>query len=375
MTHRRHFGSVRKRSSGRYQASYWHAGVLHTAPTTYPAKADALAYLATVEADIRRGGWIDPHAGDETLRSYANRWLDGRTNLRPGTQAMYRYTLDRYILDTPEKLGDKSLAALKPTTIRNWHASLASQYQSTAAKAYRLLSSICRAAVSDELILRSPCRVQGAGVEHASERPSLSISEVGALTDAMPDRLRLVVLVGVWCSLRRGELLALRRRDIDVLGRAVRVERSVQYLKGASITYGPPKTAAGVRTVHYPDVIADAIADHLERHVGPGPDSLLFTGEQGGPLSPAMLQKTWDKARTSVGRTDLHLHDLRHAGATLAAITGATTKELMTRLGHSSSRAALIYQHATADRDKALAAALSELARPAAVVPIKAASR
>ena len=60
----------------------------------------------------------------------------------------------------------------------------------------------------------------------------------------------------------------------------------------------------------------------------------------------------------------LRFHDLRHLAATLAATTGATTKELMARMGHSSPRAALIYQHALADRDQAIAEALSALVRP-----------
>ncbi|MGQ0825115.1 MAG: hypothetical protein ACT4OX_08855 [Actinomycetota bacterium] len=55
------------------------------------------------------------------------------------------------------------------------------------------------------------------------------------------------------------------------------------------------------------------------------------------------------------------MHDLRHAGATLAAQAGATTRELMARLGHSSPRAALRYQHASAERDRGLAARLDEL--------------
>jgi hypothetical protein len=57
----------------------------------------------------------------------------------------------------------------------------------------------------------------------------------------------------------------------------------------------------------------------------------------------------------------LHFHDLRHVGGTLAAGTGASLKELMARLGHSSTRAAMIYQHATRDRDQAIAKALGGL--------------
>ncbi len=59
---------------------------------------------------------------------------------------------------------------------------------------------------------------------------------------------------------------------------------------------------------------------------------------------------------------NFHFHDLRHTGNTLAAQTGASTKELMARMGHASMRAALIYQHATPERDAALARALSDLA-------------
>jgi integrase len=62
----------------------------------------------------------------------------------------------------------------------------------------------------------------------------------------------------------------------------------------------------------------------------------------------------------AVGHDELRFHDLRHTGNTLAAATGASTKDLMTRMGHASPRAALIYQHASEERDKAIAEALSD---------------
>jgi integrase len=74
----------------------------------------------------------------------------------------------------------------------------------------------------------------------------------------------------------------------------------------------------------------------------------------------------WRKACIACGVPDAHFHDLRHTGGTAAATTtGATIKELMARLGHSSPRAAMIYQHATADRDKTIASGLGQLARDA----------
>lgn len=72
-------------------------------------------------------------------------------------------------------------------------------------------------------------------------------------------------------------------------------------------------------------------------------------------------QHEWARARSKLGLADLHFHDLRHVANTLAAASGASTRELMHRMGHASSDAALRYQHATKDRDAAIAAALSEL--------------
>jgi integrase len=105
----------------------------------------------------------------------------------------------------------------------------------------------------------------------------------------------------------------------------------------------------------------------LQRFVGAAPDDLLFVGEKGNPLRLHVLYKAWAKARNDLGRPELRIHDLRHSGATWAAGVGASTKELMNRLGQVSPNAALRYQHATEERDKAIADAL---AQRAALIPI-----
>ncbi len=78
----------------------------------------------------------------------------------------------------------------------------------------------------------------------------------------------------------------------------------------------------------------------------------------------------WERARRAVGRPDLRLHDVRHSGLTWAAASGASVAELMHRGGHASPAAALRYQHATADRDRAIADALAALAEPSEVTPM-----
>ena len=168
------------------------------------SKADALASLAIVEADLLRGTWIDPRSGRIGLEQYAELWLSRRPELAVRTVELYEYLLRNQIFPT---MGHVELSALSSSMIRGWHAELASRHPSTAAKAYRLLSTIMRTAVADGLILTSPCKVKGAGNERPAERPLATVAEVEQLAAAMPEHLRLVVLLAVWCQLRRGEIL------------------------------------------------------------------------------------------------------------------------------------------------------------------------
>jgi integrase len=325
----------------------------------HSSKADALAHLSTIEADLRRGTWIDPRSGRTTLRVYAEEWLSQRNDLAFRTKELYAYLLEHHIVPT---LGNVMLSALAPSKIRSWHASLSKAHPSTAAKAYRLLSAIMRTAVTDGYIVSSPCKVSGGGVERPLERPIASIADVEKLEIAMPEHLRLIVLLATWCQLRRAELLGLRRKDIDLTSGTLRVEQSrTVTMRGRSLTK-EPKTAAGRRTVAIPKFLLSRIEDHLNRFTPPGLDQLIFRGVTGIPLTPNVLQMSWQRARATVGRIDLRLHDLRHTGLTLAAATGATTVELMHRAGHSSSIAALRYQHATQERDRVIAEALGGLA-------------
>ncbi|WP_199808572.1 tyrosine-type recombinase/integrase [Streptomyces sp. NRRL S-146] len=87
----------------------------------------------------------------------------------------------------------------------------------------------------------------------------------------------------------------------------------------------------------------------------------MFLGSKEATPRRNHFNRLWRKACNEAGIKGLHFRDLRHTGNTLAASTGASTRELMTRMGHSTARAALIYQHASAARDRLIADALSDL--------------
>jgi integrase len=119
--------------------------------------------------------------------------------------------------------------------------------------------------------------------------------------------------------------------------------------------------------VSIPAALVDEVRQHLDTYAQPGTEGAVFVGPAGGRLRRSNFRKqVWLPATHAVGLDGLRFHDLRHTGNTLAAATGASTRELMARMGHASARAALIYQHSTRDRDTAIAAALSKLiaARP-----------
>lgn len=185
-----------------------------------------------------------------------------------------------------------------------------------------------------------------------------------AATDVMPEHLRLAVLAS-WCSLRRGEVRGLQRRDFDLQRQIVTIDRAV-VRSSRGIGIGPPKTTAGLRSVSIPANIVPDVRSHLECHVGPESDALVFTGEKGVIVRENTFHDSWDQARRAIGRPELRFHDLCHSGATWAAASGASTKALMCRLGHASPAAALWYQHATDDQDRAIAYALEVLASQSA---------
>lgn len=303
------------------------------------------------------GGWVDPAAGRALLVDRAESFLTDRPPpLAPKTLELYRNLLDRFILPT---FGDVPIGSITTEAVRAWLSRVrndSSELQS--AKAYRLLRAILNVAVSDAVIARNPCVISGAGQEHSGERPLAIAEQIHQLAEAIRPHLRALVLLAAFGALRRGELFGLERRDLDPGAGQLSVQRQAIYLKDGTRKVTPPKSAAGVRTVSLPPFVAEALKEHLTTWTAPEPDSPVFVGKRGGPLGTVSLQACFDEARRATGLAQLTLHDLRHAGGTMAAWTGATTKELMARLGHSTHDAALRYQHAAQVRDAEIAVKL-----------------
>ncbi len=366
--HRR-FGNVRKRGS-RYQVRYQGPdGRTRSAGATFDSKRSAEQWLTLMESRILRGEWHAPERSKVLFGTYAINWVAER-RLEPRSRELYEMLLRLHLLPW---LGDRPMDGITPQIVRTWRSDLLRQGRSetTAAKAYRLLRAILNTATKDDgLIPENPCRIRGFDKEPHTERPTASVDQVWSLSQLMPRRYSVLVLFAAFTGLRWGELAALRRCDIELDAEVVHVVRKFAELSNGQRVAGPPKSDAGFRTVALPSVLVVAVREHLVEFGLEEREGLIFTGPRGAPLRRNNFHRSvrWAEAIAAAGLPEgFRFHDLRHTGNTLTAASGASTRELMHRMGHASMRAALIYQHATNDRDRQIAAALNARISPAQV--------
>lgn len=364
---KRSFGNIRKLPSGRYQVRFTDPdGNYIKAPKTFALKADAEAWLTDRRREIDAKLWNAGAAKQPervTFGAYATGWLASRQvagrPIKARTREHYQAIIDDHLADT---FGARQISAITPKDVRDWYAVTLTDRPTMRSHAYSLLRTIMGSAVNDELIDANPCRITGAGrAKRVHKIRPASIDELAVLTEAMPERLRLMVTLASWCAMRFGEIVELRRSDIDLADETIRIRRAAVRTNGGTFDVTTPKSDAGIRDVAIPPHIIPVISDHLERFTRKGAGALLFPADNGGHIQPSTLYRHWYKARTKAGREDLRWHDLRHSGAVLAAATGASLAELMARLGHSTPQAAMRYQHAAQGRDKQIAALLSKL--------------
>jgi integrase len=374
---RRTWGAVEERS-GRYRASYpapdgeryWIQDATGRVLwfTTY---GDADTALAGVQADISRGAWEAPGVAEAkakaaalTLRQYAGEWIANRRHPRTGEPLKAR-TREEYDSEMRTHVypvfGDVLLKEIKPADVRRWQAR-ARVGETARAHSYSLLKTILQTAVDDDMLPSNPCRVKGASKAPAGEeKQPLTPAELAALAEAMPERFRVLVLLGGWCSLRAGELSGLQRQDLDIEAGLLHIRRGVVRVR-AGLKAETPKSKTSARTIVVPPHILPTLAEHLNRFTGPARDAWVFPGAGGGPLAHSTLQNALIPAAERIGRPDVRAHHLRHTGQTLSMLAGVSREELMARAGHISLPVTLRYLHTSEERQREIAERLSALA-------------
>ena len=315
---------------------------------TFGKKVDADRFSATVEADKLRGLYVD-HTDRTTVAEYARQWASGRPH-RPTTARRIGNLIDVHIAGS--SLGSRRLASVRPSEIQAWASDRGRVLAPTTLRGLvSLLRSIYASAVLDRLVASSPVvRITLPRYERPRLVP-LTIEQVRALAEAMPERYRAAVITQAGLGLRIGELLALRVQDVDFLRRTVRVEW--QYAPKAR-ERSEPKTPRSRRTLPLPQVVAEALAQHIAAHP-PAADGSLFHIQAGGRVThhrygTELFGAAARKAGLPAGTTS---HDLRHHFASVLLAAGESVIAVAERLGHEDASLVLsTYGHLMPDSEE-----------------------
>lgn len=334
---------------------------------TFRTRKEADRFHAVQLADAARGTWLDPRDAERTVREVAAEWLDRDVAKRDSTLARDEAVLRLHVLPG---LGHMRLRTVrKPdvqTLVNQWNKRVQPR---TVNRQFGVLRAVFAYAVECDYIARSPCRDIKLPKPKPLVRPQLTHDDVARLAGALGPECGLMALCAALLGLRWGECAALRVGCFDFLRGTVTV--SEQRTRGTGQkAFGPPKSAAGTRTLAVPKTLLELCSQHLTRRgfTAADPDALLFTAPQGGPLRyDHWRRRVWLPACSGAGVEGVTFHDLRRANGTGLVAEGVDVKTAQTRLGHSDPRTTLaLYVQATSAGDRAAADALDARFFPAA---------
>lgn len=339
----------------------------------FDRKGDALEHAQNKEVEARHGVKLEEEipAGRMTVEAWSKVWLAG-VDVRPSTASAYKYAVQRINAG----LGGRTLVALRPSELRTWRRGLTSRdgkplAATTVDATVAVLAMMLRAAVHDGLLTRSPLpplRSGHDGVGRVVDPDELlTLEQVRAWGRAMPEVAREMPLVAATTGLRQGELLGLRLPNVDFLRRQIRVvEQLVSPPAAGEPSWGPPKTAAGVRTLPLTKDAADAINRHLL--VQPAVEGEpIFRTARGRRWRRTTFGDVWRTGRDSAGLPDwAHWHALRDVYASSLIFTRQDVRVVMTLLGHTSSEETLrVYARLWPEATDGARKALERVWRPA----------
>jgi integrase len=253
-------------------------------------------------------------------------------------------------------LGGVELQKLKPIDGEEWHGLLLTSGRRngqgglsrlTVRHAHSLLSKALTEAVRHELLVRNVAALQPPprAPDEEKEVAILTAEQARAVVSLLKGRVIYPkVILALCCGLRRGEVLALRQKNVDFDRRVISVAAALEETQSAGVAFKLPKSKAGKRDITMPDLVVDVLRDARKRDLEqrfalgrgkPSGDDLLFARLGGAPQSPHALSAEWRKAAESLGLGDVTFHALRHTHASHLIAAGIDVVKVAKRLGHS----------------------------------------
>jgi integrase len=329
----------------------------------YYTKHTAQVWLDQVLAEARRGelpGMVRTGATFADAAVEYMRWLKDDRDRKPSTLRDYQSILNAHLL---QEFGEHRLEDITTDQVEQWSARLAASgtvNNRTRLKILTVLHGLMKRAKRVWKLPHNPIGDVEKPIQHRStEMEVFSVEEIHALTRAAScEQDAAIFLTAAFTGLRRGELVALRWRDVDFPRRHIRVTAS--YTERALTT---PKSGK-VRSVPLAPLVAEALA-RLATTYDPAPDDLVFPGPLGGYLDASALYRRYKTALKRAGLRDLRFHDLRHTfGTTVIGNPNVSILQVKEWMGHADIDITMKYLHyGPREGDAALVAAAFAVSR------------
>ena len=353
-------------------------GKQHT--KSFQRQIDAKRWVATEEAKVVRGDWVNPAAGKVTFAVFYADWSPRQVWL-----SSTRENADLAVAGVT--FGDVPLRSIRRSHVEAWVKHMATWLAPTTIDTrFTIVRGVFRAAVADRLIPSDPT----IGVVLPRKRKAeagMSIptnTDVALLLNAAepPNRPKsrpgftAFVALCAFAGLRRGEALGVQIGDIDFLTRTVRIKRQIQRAKAADIAAGkdlveavagitvmirPPKYESE-RTIYLPDEVVGILSEHIRLHTPTGEPSRWLFGDGDKPWHDNLVDYRWRSTRTDAG-VSFKLHELRHYFTSGLIAAGCDVVTVQRAMGHACATTTLsTYAHISPSAEDKTRAAASGMA-------------
>lgn len=333
----------------------------------FPTKRAATAALTAVLADADRGVVVE--RSPLTVSEYLEQWLDGVAgDLKPTTLGSYRQAVKRL----KRTIGDVKVQDLKPLAVERAYQKLTAS--GLGAKTVLNTHMVLRRALADaerlDLVVRNAAAAARPPSVRRKEQETWTPEELSRFLASVADhRLFAAFVLSATTGMRRGELMGLRWRDVDLDAGRLSIVSTITTVNGRAVE-SSTKTNKSRRRIALDGGTVAVLRAHQERqsaerqHAGKlwSDSGLVFTREDGTALHPDRFTHLFTRLIRKAGLSPIRLHDLRHTYATLALEAGVHPKIVSERLGHATTGITLdLYSHVTPSMDEQAAETIAGL--------------
>jgi integrase len=334
--------------------------------TLQGTKKQAQEQAAKIVAAYASGMYVDQDR--QTVRDFAEHWLAtwAAGNVSNKTFERYAALIKVHVLP---RIGSIPIQKLRAADLQGLYAGL-TVADRTKLHTHRVIHRMLRHASQWSVVHQNVAALVDAPSVKSTEIEILTQAEIQRVLAALKGRsLYPIVATALGTGMRRGELLAMRWKDVDLDGAKLRVEQSLEQTKRGGLLFKAPKTRHGRRTITLPSSTVAVLREHwkatlarrLQLGQGKTPaDALVFATWDGSTRSPNAMSKEWRRA-VHAAKLKATFHSLRHSHASSLIAAGIDVLSISRRLGHGSPAITLgVYGHLFKPDDRA-AAAIDEL--------------